>query len=268
MRNDFLKGKNGACLVSIAELELLAKFHKHVQLVRPTYSNEASFSASAKLAAEHLCNVIEARARPFVDSGSNYDKVKELLEKVQGCGYFDKDIQQVKSVVETNVVAREPEKVEVRKVEPQAIPTQNFKLKAPSATQVPVPSFPQQATSGIMQKQQAPLVSQATLPAGNLRAAGSQSPPTSTPTVRAVEQLYYNQHQHQYGAQPTPIRTQPIHEVIGTGNFFFLQDSELDEHKPVSVQPVIPILTPQQQKVMSSPIQQLQVIIEFLRNSW
>lgn len=245
VRNDFLKGKNGACLVSASDLELLTKFHKHVQLVRPTFSNEATFSASAKLAAEHLCNVIDARPRPFVDSGRNYDKVKELLEKIQVCGYFEKDIQQVEDV-EVVIV----EKVEEKKVEI----SQDFKLEAPAATQVPVPSFSQQTTSGIIQQQpQSPLVSQTTVPAGNLRSAGSQSPPTSlTPTVRAVEQLYYNQ--HQYVAQPAPIRTQqPIHEVIGAGNFFFLQDSELDDKPPsVPAQPtVIPVL-PQPQKVMST----------------
>ena len=272
VRNDFLKGKNGACLVNSSEMELLTKFQKHVQLVRPTYSNELSFSASAKLAAEHLCNVIDARPRPFVDSGENYDKVKELLEKIKGCGYFEKDIQQVESVVEAEVLVEQVDRVdELKQVEPVTKLSEDFKLEAPAATQVPAPTFPPQANSGIMQQkqqqhqqqqqqqQQSPMVNQAPhLPAMNLRATGSQSPPTSTPTVRAVEQLYYNQ--HQYGAQPATIRAQLIHEVIGTGNFFFLQDSELDA-QPAQQATVIPILAqPQQQKVITSPIQQLQVI--------
>lgn len=42
------------------------------------------------------------------------------------------------------------------------------------------------------------------------------------PTVRAVESAYFKQHQY---IQPM---ARPLAEVLGTGNFYFLQDSELD----------------------------------------
>lgn len=44
-------------------------------------------------------------------------------------------------------------------------------------------------------------------------------PPT---TVRAVESVYFKQHQY------IQQMARPLAEVLGQGNFFFLQESELD----------------------------------------
>lgn len=41
-------------------------------------------------------------------------------------------------------------------------------------------------------------------------------------TVRAVESAYFKQHQY------VQQMARPLAEVLGQGNFFFLQDSELD----------------------------------------
>lgn len=41
-------------------------------------------------------------------------------------------------------------------------------------------------------------------------------------TVRAVESAYFKQHQY------IQQMARPLAEVLGQGNFFFLQDSELD----------------------------------------
>lgn len=41
-------------------------------------------------------------------------------------------------------------------------------------------------------------------------------------TVRAVESAYFKQHQY------IQQMSRPLAEVLGQGNFFFLQDSELD----------------------------------------
>lgn len=112
--------------------------------------------------------------------------------------------------------------------------------EAPSASAVPVPTFtPQQpqhalpAPSGIV-AHSAPQNLKA-LPQVPVAAAGSiplaQLPPNhqihtghvQATTVRAVESAYFKQHQY---IQPM---ARPLAEVLGgTGNFFFLQDSELD----------------------------------------
>ncbi|XP_019536135.2 caprin homolog [Aedes albopictus] len=54
-------------------------------------------------------------------------------------------------------------------------------------------------------------------------------------TVQAVENAYFKQHYIQQ-------QMRPIHEVIGTGNFFFLQESEID--KPDVISSTVPFGNP------------------------
>lgn len=111
--------------------------------------------------------------------------------------------------------------------------------EAPSASAVPVPTFtPQQPQHALpapgIVAHSAPQNLKA-LPQVPVAAAGSiplaQLPPNhqihtghvQATTVRAVESAYFKQHQY---IQPM---ARPLAEVLGgTGNFFFLQDSELD----------------------------------------
>lgn len=53
----------------------------------------------------------------------------------------------------------------------------------------------------------------------NHQMRGGHVPPT---TVRAVESAYFKQHQY------VQQMARPLAEVLGQGNFFFLQESELD----------------------------------------
>ncbi|XP_022221444.2 caprin homolog [Drosophila obscura] len=72
-------------------------------------------------------------------------------------------------------------------------------------------------------------------------------PPHFAPTVRAVEQNYFKQPPHPQGAglqAPTPQQQQqfmqqlrPLAEVLGTGTFHFLQDSELDNPEVLAPPP-------------------------------
>lgn len=114
--------------------------------------------------------------------------------------------------------------------------------EAPSASAVPVPTFtPQQPhalpASGVAAVNAAVAHSAPqnlkALPTVPVAAAGSiplsQLPPNHQmhaghvpTTVRAVESAYFKQHQY------IQQMARPLAEVLGTGNFFFLQDSELD----------------------------------------
>lgn len=275
VRNDFLSGRNGACKVGVSELEFLNKFGKLMSPVRPAYSNETTFSNSVKSVAEHLCNVADGRPRPFADSGYTYDKIKDLLTKIQSCGYFEKNIKFVaeeKVAVECEVVAvdeqesendesegkAEEQKDVVQQVQPapiqSQIPTQAFAVTLPVVQSAPIP---------VVQPQQQ---QQST----GIAANNKNQPPT---TVRAVEHQYFVQNQMKYVQQSPqqqqqqqhhqvpiiPVQQQqqhpnkplapnnPIHDVISSGNFFFLQDSELDA--PAEVQ------LPKQQggKIISLP---------------
>ncbi|XP_055385617.1 caprin homolog [Condylostylus longicornis] len=129
-----------------------------------------------------------------------------------------------------------------------------FTSEAPSAAAVPAPAFPPApqtpvsqvvAPGGLptqlqqpqialqqIQRQQGPhqiplqhppqAVQQIPAPTAPAQIQGVPAPGHFPPTtVRAVEQAYFKQHQYIQ-------QMRPLAEVIGGGNFFFLQDSELD----------------------------------------
>lgn len=93
IRNDFLKAQNGACLVEPNEMNVLEQFSKYTTPIHPTYSNEPSFSNSAKVSADHFSFVVDGRPRQFMETGFTYEKIKELFQRIQSCGYFEKDIE-------------------------------------------------------------------------------------------------------------------------------------------------------------------------------
>lgn len=71
-------------------------------------------------------------------------------------------------------------------------------------------------------------------------------------TVQAVENAYFKQHYiHQ--------QMRPIHEVIGTGNFFFLQESEID--KPDVISSTVPFGNPMSSNNVTAPPPHPQVLI-------
>lgn len=112
-------------------------------------------------------------------------------------------------------------------------------LEAPCAAAVPVPTFA--ATPLVQQPQQPPQQQPTNLLASpgqqqiaahgnaNIQLQPTQVPPghqlhsghVQPTTVHAVEQAYFKQHQIMQ-------QMRPLAEVLGGGNFFFLQDSELD----------------------------------------
>jgi caprin-1 len=212
--NDFRNGSNGACQLDERDLKFLEKFPKYVQPKRPAFSNETPFSSSLKMAAEHLSNVVDGRQRPFLDSGYSYEEIKELFDKIQLCGYFDKDITIVpdenldmnkelnKENLDQNVIESDLEsddkKVTTSEsvvVVKDAVADVKPKVEAPAATQVPAPAFPQQVVPQAQPMQQpmavpVPIVQQSQLPG---------IPAVNAPTnVRAVEHGYYKVHIYTY----------------------------------------------------------------------
>ena len=123
-------------------------------------------------------------------------------------------------------------------------------VEAPAATAVPPPSFPPQppvlrpivapqpiiapilvnpavpAAAVIVPPAVVPVVAQPALAQPQPPVVAATAAQLGGPTtVQAVEHAYFKQHQYQIQQQ---MRPPPIHEVIGTGNFFFLQESEID----------------------------------------
>lgn len=93
IRNDFLQGSNGACLIEVDEMNVLEQFSKYTIPIHPNFSNEPSFMNSTKSAADHLSFVVDGRSRQFIQTGFTYEKIKELFNRIQTCGYWEKDMK-------------------------------------------------------------------------------------------------------------------------------------------------------------------------------
>ena len=97
VRNDFLQGTNGACLVEASEMNALEQFSKHITPIHPSSSDEQSFSNSTKIAADHLVFLTDGRPRQFLETGFTYEKIKEIFARIQASGYWEKDAKLVEA---------------------------------------------------------------------------------------------------------------------------------------------------------------------------
>ncbi|XP_063708130.1 caprin homolog [Culicoides brevitarsis] len=229
VRQDFLDGTNGAVKIEQSDMDLLEKLYVEVTPKRPTRSDEPTFTQSATHSANTFSSVIDARAKVFGDS--TYEHVKETLQSIQNCGYFEKEIVQVEETKPENEDETETEAVDDEKT--SEIDVNPDSVEAPGANAVPKPE------ELIMHMQQAAAVaSNPVAPAIAVPVAPVPVMPVTT--VRAVEQNYYKQYMQQ-APQPT---LRPIHEVIGTGNFHFLQDSELDSSDMIMTTAPFPQVLP------------------------
>lgn len=155
-------------------------------------------------AAEHLYAIIDGKPKEVL--GTTYTHIKEIVSSVHECGYFDKGAEVV-AVENEGIIAPEeevPETVE-EEADPEVVPVYV------SPTGLPVPPAPTVVPA----------------PAYPLR-------PLPPITLQEVEHAYFSQ---QYPQQ------RPISEVIGSQNFFFLQESEIDS----------PTGTPQPPPIMNQP---------------
>lgn len=270
IRSDFLNQRNGACPVNKAELEFIEKFAQHVIPTRPEFSNEPSFFGSAKTSADHFSFVIDGRNRQFMDTGFTYEKARDLFNRIQSCGYWEKDVKIVEEIEESRAENDTPtDDFECKEERSDDVGDKSRPVSAPAPTQVPTPIF--NGNVGMMPVQQ----QQQRLPhvhAPMARIPQQQPAPPSAAsnvplktTVTAVENAYFNQMKYsqpqgQLLSNGLPIQ-QPPPQTEFAANFSFLQESELDTPAaPGSQQqkmPVNVIQTINQPK--HSPVQHQQV---------
>ncbi|XP_068627865.1 caprin homolog [Battus philenor] len=206
IREDFLNGTNGATKLTEDDLKILDELY--VELSPKHEINDegqSTFHIQMVKAAEHLYAIIDGKSKEIL--GTTYAHIKEIVNTVQECGYFDKTVESV--VLETNDthinVDTEPQQViplEAEETNSITYPPPNVLPTPPAPAVVPTPTYP-------------------------LR-------PLPPITLQEVEHAYFSQ---QYPQQ------RPISEVIGSQNFFFLQESEIDS----------PIGTPQPPQIMNQP---------------
>lgn len=136
--------------------------------------------------------------------GTTYTHIKEIVTAVHECGYFDRVIEAVTEVEESCVIVNEEETLEPIENEVEVEQANAY----PPAGALPVPPAPAVVPA----------------PAYPLR-------PLPPITLQEVEHAYFAQ---QYPQQ------RPITEVIGSQNFFFLQESEIDSPVGTPQPPPIP----------------------------
>jgi Caprin-1 dimerization domain len=239
VRSDFLNQRNGACPINKAEMDFIEKFAQQAVPVRPNFTNEPSFASGAKASAEVFSFLIDERNREFQGTGYTFEKGKELFNRIQSCGYWEKDMKFVAE--ESRAVNDSPDTDYLESKEEHSEEMGVKTLAAPAPTQVPTPTFngnvnnimPVQQQMQQMHLQKTRNTQQQAAPLSTL----PSNAPNMKTTVTAVENAYFNQikysHSQQSGGQvmnnnnnTTPIPA-PNQNDFGT-NFSFLQDSELD----------------------------------------
>lgn len=276
VRQDFLDGTNGAVKIDQGDMNLLEKLYVEVNPKRPTRTDEPTFVTAANHSANTFSSVIDATKKTFADS--TYEHVNGILKSIQECGYFEKN------VVKTEEVPAEAEDGTTNSVsggqeggfgesksdlEAGNQPIES-KVVDQSAKTLPVIQAEPQLVAPVPQALPPQIV-----------ATGNFPPmPNTAVQVRAVEHGMYKQQQQQqqHFIHQKPVR--PIHEVIGTPSFFFLQESEIDEsndlaqHDYQGNQVPLPQASPQQlhQQQLSSltsvqsPVSSIQSQSQILSN--
>lgn len=87
VRDDFFHGKNGAVKLSEEELKFLGNLHDEVTMKLQREEGDATFVQQAQKIAEHYVAIVDGKQREIV--GTTYNKLKEIISKINQSGYFD-----------------------------------------------------------------------------------------------------------------------------------------------------------------------------------
>ncbi|CAH0560846.1 unnamed protein product [Brassicogethes aeneus] len=227
VRDDFLNGKNGAAQLTESDLKLLDDLYPAVT-PKHEAGNPTAFTNEVQAAAEHLLAVVDGKPKEIF--GGTYCQIKEVLGKIHESGYFDQ--AQVYECYEEPAAEMEQQ--------PEGQPLDSVAAEQPMpphadlAHQIPIESLSIEQQVPV-QQQMPPQAVHAAPPHQPQHQVMEQQPPPSAPPQVQMEQLAQHPQQEMYHQQQVPplqvVQQQPprpITEMLGTGSFFFLQESEID----------------------------------------
>ncbi|XP_052800601.1 caprin-1-like [Mya arenaria] len=200
VRQDFKTGKHGAIVLTEENLNQIDELYK---LVSPTRDGEGDYLETLSEAADHIVSLLEAKDKPVV--GSTYKTLKELLDLISGCGYFErvKEEEEGKTMEPTGDV--EFEVVEHKDV-PAADSEEVQASLPPEVPEEPEPT-PEQPPKGMTTAEADAFF--------------------NTPVSQTVEQ-----HEADLAAAAAFSQQQrrPFQEIVSSvqGNFNFLQESTIE----------------------------------------
>ncbi|KAL0126534.1 hypothetical protein PUN28_005125 [Cardiocondyla obscurior] len=267
IRDDFFLGKNGAIKLSEEEFKYLDSLYSEMIIKHQREEGDLTFVQQAQKVAEHYVAIVDGKQREVI--GTTYNKLKEIISKINQCGYFD----QVHECSEAAPIEEIPETVAETKINAQTVQEQvndeysngNDRHIPPPESMIPIPNFPVQVAT-------LPVVSGAAPVSGPIPVVPQPMPhpaaPVDTPyytnaTTFVPQPQQQQQQQQTQQSQQQPPSAPRINDVIGTPNFFFLQESELDppesqtpivSHIPPTVNAPIPTQTFTNQNFANPPV--------------
>ncbi|CAK9825785.1 Caprin homolog [Anthophora retusa] len=272
VREDFLAGRNGAVQLSEQDLKYLDSLYNEVMMKHHREEGEPTFLQQVQKVAEHYVAIVDGKQREVV--GTTYNKLKEIIASINQCGYFDQ-VHETEAVVEEVVETVVEAQVTETPAQEQVTEEYNSNDRhIPPESMIPIPNFPVQVAP-------LPVVPATTPVSGPIPVVAQPIPPHP---AAPVETSYYT-NATGFVPQPQPQQQQPqqtpqqppqaprINDVIGTPNFFFLQESELDSpdvasqapivsHIPAAVNAPIPSQTFTNQNFANAPVVAQQVMYQ------
>ncbi|XP_078586831.1 uncharacterized protein LOC144868465 isoform X2 [Branchiostoma floridae x Branchiostoma japonicum] len=123
VRDDFKQGKPGAVPLTEAQLTQLDELYK---VINPETEEGTSFSSQQADASEHVLCLLDAREKEI--AGTTYKDLRELLQEVVNCPYWDNMHAQPEPPSENGPAQEEQQEEEEEEVEeevpPQQVPPQ------------------------------------------------------------------------------------------------------------------------------------------------
>ncbi|XP_015593430.1 caprin homolog [Cephus cinctus] len=251
-REDFLAGTNGAIQLTEDDLKYLDSLYLEVTVKHKQTEDDLPFVQQVQKVAEHLVAIVDGKQKEVV--GTTYNKIKEIITSVNQCGYFDQ-VQQDRSQKTEAEVAEVVAAATVADATVQEPVNEEYNTPdrhiPPPESMVPIPNFPVQV---------APLpVSDAAPVSGPIPVVAQPIPPHAAapvetsfytnaagfvPTPQPQQPQQQQPQQQQQTVQQQPPQVLRINDVIGTPNFFFLQESELDSSDVTTQAPIVSHIPP------------------------
>lgn len=209
VRQDFQTGKHGAIVLTEENLDQLDELYK---LISPSRDGETDYLEALSQAADHIVNLLDAKDKAVV--GTTYKELKELLDLISMCGYFehaqqgDEEVKEESKEQEFEDVP-DPESQEVQSsLPPEILPEQEVGI-LPQTTQL-------SSDDGSLDVQ--------TQQVGNLPAEADSFFSANTQTVQQQQEAAMASHAAVFQRQ------RPFQEIVSEvqGSFNFLQESTID----------------------------------------
>ncbi|XP_078457652.1 caprin-1 isoform X3 [Lampetra planeri] len=262
-RLDFLAGQNGAALLLTQEMAYLDDLYK---LVNPERVETTSFETQMEQASQHLWDLVEGKDKPV--AGTTYKILKEVIDRVRECGYFDNihtpqnGLQEAPSEEQDLASSPESEKEEKEiplPPEPQPQPQlQQLQQQVPEIEPEPIEEFENVCEVQPREFVNTHFLAAATktdfipkqteeIPSWNSEPVEQRPMPVTEPSPVVVEVQVVPPAPAPAPQDPV-LRQQHVQDLMARiqGTFDFMQDSLLDYEPPVdpaivAAQPMAPV---------------------------